>query len=86
MIKELKYFFYILTISLFIFLNLKYYFSDKNMKNSYRSLQSVEKKMIDYSLNLKLLTNDTLKIIEYIDNTDTKKKSYHFWKLLDNEK
>ena len=45
MIKELKYLFFILTIFVFIFLILKYYFSDNNKKNSYRSLVNIDKKI-----------------------------------------
>ncbi len=33
MLKELKYLLYLFVIALFIFLSLKYYFSDDNKKN-----------------------------------------------------
>ena len=52
MIKELKYLFFILTIFVFIFLTLKYYFSDNNKKNSYRSLSQNSIRIIDYSKKL----------------------------------
>ena len=86
MIKELKYFFFILTISLFVFLNLKYYFSDNNKKNSYRSLKQINEKIINFSQNLTFLGNNTNDIVEYTQKTqDNKKKNYHFWKLITND-
>ena len=70
MIKELKYLFFILIISLFIFLTLKYYFSDNNKKNSYRSYKQLDEKIINYSKNVILLENDTKKLYN-ISNTTT---------------
>ena len=46
MIKELKYFFYIFTIAVFIIFIANYYFSDENKKNSYRSIELFEKRII----------------------------------------
>ena len=85
--KEFKYFFYVFTIISFIFFIGKYYFSDKNKKNSYRSIKLFENKMIEYSNNLKTLDSDTDNIIEYIENSQIKdKKKYRFWELLINDK
>ena len=85
MIKELKYFFYTLLIFLFIFLILKYYFSDQNKKNSYRSLKNINEKIIQFSQNLILLNNNTNSVTEYVKKTiDKNKKNYHFWKLKNN--
>ena len=85
MIRELKYFFYILIIFLTIFLSLKYYFSDDNKKKSYRSLNQINEIIIKYSKNLILLNNDTNEIVEYVKkNTDKDKKNYNFWKLIAN--
>jgi|TARA_B110000263_G_C14831632_1_gene295549 hypothetical protein len=85
MIKELKYFFYMLLIFLFIFLILKYYFSDQNKKNSYRSLKNINEKIIQFSQNLILLNNNTNSVTEYVKKTiDKNKKNYHFWKLINN--
>jgi len=85
MIKELKYFFYTLLIFLFIFLILKYYFSDQNKKNSYRSLKNIDEKIIQFSQNLILLNNNTNSVTEYVKKTiDKNKKNYHFWKLINN--
>jgi len=85
MLKELKYFLYLLVIFLFIFFTIKYYFSDQNEKNYFRSINSVNDKIIKYSLKLPLLKNDTDEVIEYVENKTSKNKNkYHFWKLLDN--
>ena len=86
MFRELKYVFYLLVIFLFIFLTGKFYFSDQNKKNYYRSINSLNKKINVYSSNLPLLKNDTNNIIEYVENKISKdKKKYHFWKLLEND-
>ena len=83
MFKELKYFFFIFTIFLFIFISLKYYFSDENKKNSYRSKRLLNERISSYSLNLFLLKNDTNNIVEYVEKTiDKNKKNYNFWKLI----
>jgi cell shape-determining protein MreC len=83
MIKELKFFLYISVILTFIFLTLKFYFSDINKKNSYRSLNLIDKKIINFSKQLKLLNNDTDDIVEYVKKNDNNnKKNYNFWKLL----
>ena len=85
MIKELKYFFYILLIFIIFFLTLKYYFSDLNEKNSYRSLLKLDEKIIKFSLNLILLNNNTDNVTEYVKKTiDKNKKNYHFWELKNN--
>ena len=83
MIRELKYFFYILIIFLTIFLSLKYYFSDDNKKKSYRSLNQINEIIIKYSKNLILLNNDTTEIVEYVERSaDKNKKNYNFWKII----
>jgi hypothetical protein len=85
MLKELKYLLYLLVITLFFFLSLKYYFSDDNKKNSYRSYKQVDEKIINYSQNIILLKSDTIDIVEYVKKTiDKNKKNYNFWKLIDN--
>ena len=87
MIKELKYLLYLLVIISFFFLSLKYYFSDDNKKNSYRSYKQVDEKITMYSQNIILLKSDTIDIVEYVEKTiDKNKKNYNFWKLInDNE-
>ena len=70
---------------LFFFLSLKYYFSDDNKKNSYRSYKEADKKIDMYSQNVILLRNDTIDIVEYVEKTINKnKKNYNFWKLINN--
>tara|TARA_B100000780_G_scaffold211986_1_gene151753 strand:+ start:721 stop:984 length:264 start_codon:yes stop_codon:yes gene_type:complete len=85
MIKELKFFFYILIIFLTCFLSFKFYFSDDNKKNSYRSLKQINEIIIKYSEDLILLNNDTNEIVEYVEKSiDKDKKNYKFWKLITN--
>ena len=88
MIKELKYFFYISIIFLILFLTLNLYFSDKNKKNSYRSMNLIDSKIVNYSKKLILLKDDTKNVIEFVKKDIKKnKKNYNFWKLiLNNEK
>ncbi len=67
------------------FLTLKYYFSDDNIKKSYRSFKEIDEKVIKYSANLILLNNDTNDIVEYVERSiDKNKKNYNFWKLITN--
>tara|TARA_B100001093_G_C26001648_1_gene665928 strand:- start:196 stop:462 length:267 start_codon:yes stop_codon:yes gene_type:complete len=83
MFKELKYLFFLFIIISFLFFSLNYYFSDKNKKNSYRSLKLIDKKIHNYSQNVVLLKNNTNNIVEYIEKTiDKNKKNYNFWKLI----
>ena len=85
MVKEIKYFVFVLLILLFIFLTGRYYFSDTNKKNSYRSLSSHNQKIETYSKNLPILEDDTKDIIEYVEKSNNKKKKkFNFWKLLEN--
>ena len=85
MLKELKYLFFILVISLFFFLSFKYYFSDNNKKNTYRSFKEADEKIATYSKKLVLLNNDTNDVVEYVEKRiDKNKKSYNFWKLINN--
>ena len=85
MLKELKYLLYLFVITLFFFLSLKYYFSDDNKKNSYRSYKQVDEEITNYSQNIILLKSDTVDIVEYVEkNIDKNKKNYNFWKLINN--
>ena len=84
MLKELKYLIFITVILIFLFITSKYYFSDTNRKNSYRSLNSIENKLEIFVNQLPILKNDTKNIIEYVEQTNNKKKKkYNFWKLLE---
>ena len=83
MLKELKYLFYIIFIFLVIFLTLEYYFSDSNKKKFYRSLNKIDKKILNYSNNLILLDSNTDNNVEYVERTvDKNKKDYSFWELI----
>ena len=85
MTKELKYLFYILVILLTLFLTIKYYFSDDNEKNSYRSVKKIDQIITKHSEKLILLKNDTSEVLEYVErSTDKNKKNYNFWKLITN--
>ena len=85
MLRELKYFFFILSIFIIFLLILKFYFSDNNKKNSYRSLNQINQKIISYSEKLILLKNDTNNVVEYVEKTiDKNKKNYKFWNLITN--
>jgi hypothetical protein len=86
MIKEVKYLIYIFIIILFVFFTGKYYFSDTNKKNSYRSLSNIDKKVNSFVSKLPILENDTNNIIEYVEQSNSsKKKKFNFWKLLEND-
>ena len=86
MLKEIKYLIFILIITLFIFFTGKYYFSDENIKKSYRSYKNINEKIKIYSKELPVLENDTKDVIEYVKQTNKKKKKkFNFWKLLEND-
>ena len=86
--KELKYFLYVSTILGFLIFVGSYYFSDNNKKNSYRSANLYDSKIIKYSKTLQILESDTENIVEYVENTFSKDKmKYKFWELIiDNDK
>ena len=84
MFKEIKYLIFTFIIILFLFLIGKYYFSDTNKKKSFRSLNSINEKIIIYSEKLPILEDDTKNIIEYTEQSKSKKKKkFNFWKLLE---
>ena len=86
MLKEIKYLIFIVIITLFIFFTGKYYFSDENIKKSYRSYKNINQKIKIYSKELPILENDTKDVIEYVKQTSEKnKKKFNFWKLLEND-
>ena len=86
MLKEIRYLIFIIIIGLFFFFTGRYYFSDKNIKKSYRSYKNIDEKIKVYSKDLPLLENDTQNVIEYVKQTNKKKKKkFNFWKLLEND-
>ena len=84
MLKEIKYLIFLLIIVIFLFLTGKYYFSDLNKKNSYRSLNNIDEKIEIYAEKLPILEDDTKNIIEYVEQSNNKKKKkFNFWKLIE---
>lgn len=87
MIKEFKYLFYIIIIFFFFFFSIRYYFSNDNYKKSYRTINSIDKKINLLEKDLIFLQNNTENILEYVEyKSDKRKKKYSFWELLYNEK
>ena len=87
MFKEIKLAFYIITISLFLFLTSKYYFSDANIKNYFRKINTIDQSIKNIGEKLIVLESDTENIIQDVDkNNDTNKKNknFSFWELLNN--
>ena len=87
MFKEIKLAFYIITISLFLFLTSKYYFSDANIKNYFRKINNIDQSIKNIGEKLIVLESDTENIIQDVDkNNDTNKKNknFSFWELLNN--
>ena len=82
MLKEIKYFIYIFTIILFFFLTIKFYLSETNIKNTYRSINYKDENINIHDLDLKVLKNNTVDIIEYVDNQLDDEEEYKFWELL----
>ena len=83
MVREIKYLSFIIIIIIFIFLIGRYYFSDDNKKNSFRSFNNIDNKISNYTKKIEVIESDTKDIIEYVEQTNPKKKKYNFWKLLD---
>ncbi len=85
MIKELKFVFFILTISFFLIFTARYYFSDENKKNMFRFSNNIDNKIESISENLLVLENNTDEIIKYVENENiNNEKKFFFWKLLNN--
>ena len=84
MIKELKLVFFILVITFFLIFTARYYFSDENKKNMFRTSNDLDSKIESFTENLVVLKSNTDEIIKYVENEDNKEnKKYFFWKLLD---
>ena len=84
MLKEIKYLIFLVIIILFLLFTGKYYFSDTNKKNSYRSFNTIDEKIDIYAERLPVLEDDTDDIIEYAEQSKNKKrKKFNFWKLLE---
>ena len=83
MIKEIKYLLYIIVIFFFIFFSIRFYISDENKKNFFRSINQIDDKIKKNEENIIILKNNTEDIIEYIDlDKNEKINQLKFWELL----
>ena len=85
MLKKIKNIFYLASFFIFIILTTKFYFSDKNIKETNKSRSLYSAKLNNNTQNLPLLKNDTNNIIEYINDVEIykkNKKKYTFWDLI----
>ena len=85
MLKKIKNIFYLASFFIFIILTTKFYFSDKNIKETNKSRSLYSAKLNNNTQNLPLLKNDTNNIIEYINDVEVykkNKKKYTFWDLI----
>ena len=78
MLKEIKYLIFIFII-LVLLLTGRYYFSDVNKKKSYRTLNNFDIKINSYADKLPLLEDDTKNIIEYVEQSNNKKKKKFYF-------
>ena len=56
--------------------------SETNIKNTYRSINYKDENININDLDLKVLKNNTVDIIEYVDNQLDDEEEYKFWELL----
>ena len=85
MLKKIKNIFYLASFFIFIILTTKFYFSDKNIKETNKSRSLYSAKLNNNTQNLPLLKNDTNNIIEYINDIEIykkNKKKFTFWDLI----
>ena len=84
MIKEIKYLFYLVVLSIFIFLIINYYFSDNYEKKSNRKISNFLDNFNSKNIDLPLIKSDTKNIIEYKINSDQmiNTKQRKFWDLI----
>ena len=84
MLKEIRYLIFLLIIVIFLYVTGKHYFSDLNKKNSYRSMNTIDEKIKIYAEKLPIIEDDTKNIIEYVEQSNNKKKKkFNFWKLIE---
>ena len=84
MIKEIKYLFYLVVLSIFIFLVINYYFSDYYEKKNNRKISNFLDNFNSKNIDLPLIKSDTKNIIEYKINSDQmiNIKQRKFWDLI----
>ena len=86
MLKEIKYLIFVVIIILFFFLLENIIFQMKILKILTDLTKILMKKLKFIPKIYLLLKNDTENIIEYVKQTDKKKKKkFNFWKLLEND-
>ena len=85
MIREIKYLFYLIVLTVFVYLVLNYYFSDYNEKKSYRNISNFLDNLNSKNINVPLIKSDTKNIIEYNDKSDDfiNTKQRKFWELVE---
>ena len=84
MIKEIKYLFYLIVLTVFVYLVVNYYFSDYNKKKSYRNISNFIDNLNSKNINVPLIKSDTKNIIEYTDKSDEfiNTNQRKFWELV----
>ena len=84
MIKELKIVFFIFVIFFFLIFTGRFYFSDENKKNTFRSINNINSKINTFSKNLIVLKNDTNDVIIYLNDLEDfkNKRKKRFWEKL----
>ena len=84
MIKEIRYLFYLVVLSIFIFLVINYYFSDYYEKKSNRKISNFLDNFNSKNIDLPLIKSDTKNIIEYKINSEQmiNTKQRKFWNLI----
>jgi len=84
MIKKISNLFYLILFLVFIFLIVKYYFSDQHIKLTNKSRSSYSVSINSENHNLPLLENDTNNIIIYKNGLEEfkKKRKKRFWEKL----
>ena len=70
MIKEIKYLFYLIVLSVFIYLVINFYFSDYYEKKSYRNISNFLDNINSKNIDVPLIKSDTKNIIEYKIDSD----------------
>ena len=77
-----------MSLFIFIFFTINFYFSDQNIKSINKSRALYPSILNEDVQNLTLLKSDTQNIIEYKDDVEVykkKKKNYTFWDLIKNK-
>ena len=84
MLKEIKYVVYLLTIFFSIFIVIKFYLSENNIKLSNKIMLQYQNELDKKFNNLPIIKDDTNDIIEYTNEIEDfkNKKQRKFWDLL----